>query len=82
MWRFAELLLFLAPFAAFALWRVTASSGGPSTVVIASAAAAVVVLFLSLLVFSRRDALTGSETYVPAHIENGRLVEGHGAKRP
>ncbi len=82
MLRFAEIAMFLAPFAAFALWRFTAARGGPSTLVLAFTGLALVVLIVALVGFSRQNALTGPERYVPARIENGSIVPGHGAGRP
>ncbi len=82
MLRLTEFAMFLAPFAAFAVWRFTAAHGGPSTLVLALTAVGVLLLFLALLGFSRRDALTATETYVPARIQNGSIVPGHGTPRP
>lgn len=80
MWRITELLLFLAPVAAYLVWRLTARQGGPPLALVFGAAAAVLVLFGVLLVFSRRDALPPTEAYVPAQLEGGRIVEGHGVR--
>ena len=77
-----EFVMFLAPFAALLVWRFTAAHGGPSTLVLVLTGLGVVALFVALLVFSRHDALTATEAYVPARIENGSIVPGHGAHRP
>ena len=80
MLRLTEFAMFLAPFAAFLVWRFTAAHGGPSTL----------VLVLTVLVASRCSSpsappsrrSTATEAYVPARIENGSIVPGHGAHRP
>jgi len=77
MLRLVEVLLFLSPFAAFALWRLLAPVGGPSPRVI-GAAAGVVVLLLGLLLWYRtQDALPPGSTYVPPEFHDGRIVPGH-----
>jgi hypothetical protein len=74
--RWAEVSLFLLPFVLFAAWRVAAATARPAVVwgtVAAVAALAVGVVWLGLSRRLDRDAV-----YVPAHLEGGRIVEGHG----
>ena len=77
-----ELALFIAPFAAYALFLWAARAGvvdvsawSPPRVMWLTVAALVLVIagFAVLAQFS--GAPPGS-TYVPAHMENGRLVPG------
>ncbi|MBV9654376.1 MAG: hypothetical protein JOZ42_07400 [Acetobacteraceae bacterium] len=82
MLRLTELLMFLTPFVAFALWRLTAAHGGPSTLVLVLTTLGIAGLFAVLMMFSHHDALTATEAYVPARMENGGIVPGHGTSRP
>ncbi len=78
--RFVEIVLFVAPFVVFAAWRMTATAGGaPSPRVIAASAALLVVLLAALLWFHREGALPPGSSYVPARLEDGRIVPAHGA---
>jgi len=77
MLRLAELVLFLSPFAVFAIWRLLAAEGGPSLRVVLVSACFVVVLAGALFWLNRRDALPPGTEYVPAQLQNGRVVPGH-----
>ena len=78
--RFVEIALFLAPFVIFAAWRMTATvSGAPSPRVLAASAALLVVLLVALLWLHQEGALPPGTTYVPARLEDGRIVPAHGA---
>ena len=79
MLRLVEILLFLLPFAVFAAWRVLAPAGGASPRVVAVAVCAVLVLIAFLIWFSRYDTISRGDTYVPAQLERGRIIPGHGA---
>jgi len=77
-----ELVLFIAPFAAYALFLWAARAGvvdvsawsPPRLIWLTVAAVALVIAgFVGLVQFG--GAPPGS-TYVPAHMENGRLVPG------
>ena len=76
-----ELLLFLVPFALFALWLIARRrtplarvhwDGNVSWLVLAGLAVAGVWLVVTGLTAPR-----GTGPYVPAHMENGRFVPGH-----
>jgi hypothetical protein len=84
MLRFAafDILLFLAPFAAYALWLIAVRRPvGPAAwetrtiawLALAGAAITIAVLF----VFIHFDTEPPGGVYVPAHMENGRIIEGH-----
>lgn len=77
--RLTELLLFLAPIAAFIAWRLTAGVGGPSRTFVFTTAAALIVLGGMLVWFSHEHALPPGTSYVPAHVEDGRVIQGRGA---
>lgn len=77
--RLIEIILFLLPFAAFALWRATAGAGGPSVTTLAAAAAGLMLLAAALIWFGYEDSLDRGQVYVPAQLENGRILPGHAA---
>ncbi|HEY1933416.1 MAG TPA: DUF6111 family protein [Acetobacteraceae bacterium] len=79
MLRLAELLLFLAPFALFLLWRVAAPLRGPSPRLVALAAATLALVFLALLWYRTEDSMRPHADYVPPTYRNGRIVPGHAA---
>ena len=77
-----ELALFLAPFAAYALFLWAARAGvvdvsawSPPRVMWLTVAALLLVIAGFAVLAELGGAPPGS-TYVPAHIENGRLVPG------
>jgi Family of unknown function (DUF6111) len=76
-----EVLLFLAPFAAFVVWRVTLGGGGPSRPVLIGAICAVVLLTAMLVWLRRENAIGSGAAYVPAELKDGRIVPGHAAPR-
>jgi hypothetical protein len=81
MLRLTELALFIAPFAAFVVWRVMATEGGPSLRVVLAAGSVLVVLAALLFWLSQEDALPPGTAYRPAQIQDGYIVSGHSAPR-
>ena len=81
MLRLLEIVLFLAPFVAFAAWRLLAPASGPSVWVLIAAAGALILLAGGLIWFSREAALPPGAGYVPAQLQNGQIVQGHGASK-
>jgi hypothetical protein len=81
MLRFVEIALFLAPIGLFVLWRVLSPASGPSPRMLAVSAAVLVALFAALLWFQREGGLPSDSTYVPAHLEDGRIIPGRGVLR-
>lgn len=77
-----EIGIFLIPFAAYALFilasraNVLHASSWPLRVVIRLAVASFVLVIVSLLLLAHFSGAPPGSTYVPAHIENGRLVPG------
>ena len=79
---FTELVLFLAPFAVYALFLWATRTG----VLDISAwslprlmwltAAALVLVVASFVVLAQFGGAPPGSTYIPAHLENGRLVPG------
>ena len=81
MLRVAEFALLLAPLAAFVMWRVLDASGGPSNLLLVSAAITVCVLAAILVWLADSERLPRGDAYVPATLQNGQIVPGHGAPR-
>jgi threonine dehydrogenase-like Zn-dependent dehydrogenase len=79
MLRLTEILLFLAPLAAFLVWRRTAASGGPSVFVLAAGALGLLVLASALAWLAASRSLGRAQHYVPARLEDGRVISGHAA---
>lgn len=81
MLRLTELALFIAPFAAFVIWRVMATEGGPPLRLVLAAGGALVVLAGLLFWLSREDALPPGTAYTPAQMRDGHIVSGRPAPR-
>jgi hypothetical protein len=76
MLRAAELGLFLLPFAMFMLWRLMAPHVRPAML---WAAMACVLLLASLAIgYGMREKMAPHTRYLPAHIENGHIIQGTG----
>lgn len=76
--RWAELALFLSPFALYAAWRIAAARAQPA--LLWSTVGAVALLAAGTIWFGLSRKLERGKTYVPAQWENGRIVPGHGAR--
>jgi hypothetical protein len=77
MLRLSELALFASPFLLFGVWRLAAAYGFPSMTAVLVAAGALLVMLGVLTWFGQERALTPGTAYVPARLENGRIVPGH-----
>ncbi|HET7680319.1 MAG TPA: DUF6111 family protein [Xanthobacteraceae bacterium] len=79
---FIELLLFLTPFAAYAflLWAkshgVFDPESWPLRTVVGLTVTALLLMGASAFIASQFSGAPPGTTYVPAHVENGRLVPG------
>jgi peptidoglycan/LPS O-acetylase OafA/YrhL len=79
MLRFAEIGLFLAPFALFLVWRLLASRVRPALLWIGTV---VLVALAGMAVgFGLHERMDPHARYVPAHMVDGRIVPGHGVER-
>lgn len=76
MLRLSEILLFLAPFGLVALWWIL---GTRSRWVVWAALAMVLALAAGTAWLGIESGLPRGARYVPAHLQNGRIVDGHGA---
>jgi Family of unknown function (DUF6111) len=77
--RLIEILLFVSPFAAFAVLRLVLPERGLPAWVLPTFGAAVVAMVALLLVLWGFDAGDGNQAYVPARIEGGHVIPGHAA---
>ena len=77
--RWAEAGLFLAPFLLYAAWRLSSVYAKPSLVWGAGFAVLLLVAITVWLGLTRK--IDRGEAYVPAHVEDGRVVPGHAASR-
>jgi hypothetical protein len=77
-----EIGIFLVPFAVYALFLIATRSGllvqasWPIQSVAKLALASLVLIVLSLILLARFSGGSPNSTYIPAHIENGKLVPG------
>ena len=77
-----EIGIFLVPFAVYALFLAATRSGlfvqssWPITIVARLMLAALVLVIAGLIGFTHFSGAAPDSTYVPAHVENGKLVPG------
>jgi hypothetical protein len=77
-----EIGIFLIPFAVYALFLVATRSGlvaqssWPFHMIAKLAIGALLLVIASLVMLANFSGVPPHSTYVPAHIENGRLVPG------
>jgi peptidoglycan/LPS O-acetylase OafA/YrhL len=74
--RLIELVLLLAPFALFLAWRLTLPVRGPSLPQIVVIVTAVVIMLGALVWLQHEDAKPPGAAYVPAHLQDGRIIPG------
>jgi hypothetical protein len=79
MLRLVEIALFLAPFALVLAWWLAGARASPR--VLAIACVALLVLGGFVVWFGLDRSLPRDARYVPARIEDGRIVSGHAAPR-
>ncbi|MBR0673987.1 hypothetical protein [Neoroseomonas soli] len=72
-----ELLLFLAPFAAYGLWRKLNPHHEPSTVVLVLAGLGVALMLAGAVWFGLSRSMKPGTAYVPAHLEGEHIEPGH-----
>ena len=78
-----ELILFFTPFAIYALFLWATKRGGvleqanwPVMRVLWLAIAAFALVFASIIVLAQWGRVPPGSTYIPAHMEDGKLVPG------
>ena len=78
MLRGAELSFFLLPFVIYGIWVVLGRRF--STRFMWIGVTSICVLSAGVLWYGLSRRLPAGERYVPAHLEQGRIVQGHGAQ--
>lgn len=77
-----EVAIFLIPFVAYALFLIAtrsgvlASSSWPALLVAKLVLGSLLLVIVSFVLLAHFSGAPPNSTYVPAHIENGRLVPG------
>ena len=77
-----ELAIFLIPFVAYALFLVATRSGvfvsssWPAHLVAKLALGSLLLVAISFVLLAQFSGAPPGSTYVPAHIEDGKLVQG------
>ena len=81
MIRTAELAMFFAPIAAYGLWRLAVRRGqpGPSPQILSLILAGLLVFGAGLAWFGVRERDPPGSHYIPAQLQDGHIVPGHGA---
>ena len=79
---FTEILIFLIPFAVYALFLLATRSGlllqtsWPVHVVAKLVLGALLLVIISFILLAHFSGAPPNSTYIPAHIENGKFVSG------
>lgn len=82
-----QILLFLTPFALYALFLAATRAGildlqsWPLRIVAALTAVALVLMAISFVMLAQFSGAPAGSFYVPPHVEDGRLVPGHFKER-
>jgi hypothetical protein len=77
-----EVLVFLIPFAVYALFLVATRSGlmmqssWPTHVIAKLVIGSLLLVIVSFVLLAHFSGASPNSTYIPAHVENGRLVPG------
>ena len=77
-----EVGIFLIPFAVYALFLMATRSGllvqasWPANIVARLVVGSLLLVVLSFILLAQFSGGSPNSTYIPAHIENGRLVPG------
>jgi hypothetical protein len=75
--RFAEVAMLATPFVVFVAWRLLAPSGGPPTILVIAVTGTVLAMAGLLFVLWYQDAAPPGAGYVPAQLEDGRILPSH-----
>jgi hypothetical protein len=79
---FTEIGIFLIPFAVYAAFLLATRSGllvqtsWPLPIIAKLAVASLLLVVVSFVLLAHFSGASPNSTYVPAHIENGRLIPG------
>ena len=79
---FTEILVFLIPFAVYALFLIATRSGlmlqtsWPVHIIAKLALGSLLLVIVSFILLAHFSGASPNSTYIPAHIENGKFVPG------
>jgi hypothetical protein len=79
---FTELLIFLIPFAVYALFLFASRSGvlvqasWPVHIIAKLVLGSLLLVIVSFVLLAHFSGASPNSTYIPAHIENGKFVPG------
>jgi hypothetical protein len=79
---FTEILVFLIPFAVYAVFLIATRSGllvqtsWPVHIIAKLVLGSLVLVVVSFVLLAHFSGGSPNSTYIPAHIENGRLIPG------
>ena len=79
---FTEVLIFLVPFAVYALFLLATRSGlllqssWPVHVIAKLVIGSLLLVIVSFILLAHFSGASPNSTYIPAHIENGKFVPG------
>ena len=79
---FTEILIFLIPFAVYALFLVATRSGlmlqtsWPVHVIAKLVIGSLLLVIASFVLLAHFSGASPNSTYIPAHVENGKLIPG------
>ena len=79
---FTELLIFLIPFAVYALFLLPTRSGvtlpasWPAHIIAKLVVGSLLLVIISFVLLAHFSGASPNSTYIPAHIENGKFVPG------
>ena len=79
---FTEIGIFLIPFAVYAAFLLATRSGlllqtsWPLPIVAKLAVGSLLLVIVSLVLLAHFSGASPNSTYIPAHVENGKLVPG------
>ena len=79
---FTEILVFLIPFAVYALFLLSTSSGlmlqssWPVHVIAKLVLGSLLLVIVSFILLAHFSGASPNSTYIPAHVENGKFVPG------
>ncbi len=77
-----EIGIFLIPFAAYAIFLIATRSGvldsssWPAHLIAKLVLGSLLLVVISFVLLAQFSGAPPNSTYVPAHIENGRLIDG------
>lgn len=72
--RFVELAMLALPFVVFVAWRLLAPTASPPRVLVIAVVGTVATMAVVLLLLWYKEAAPPTALYVPAQLENGRIV--------